>query len=317
MATHSPEVLLRYLKIVLDSIYGEERYELSYNKTFQEANAIIYYPHITITNTVEKVHDIYDLYVNFKFNIAYGTYQLLSISPSKSTFAPEEIINSSFYIHSHFTLSSNINDFIEDGGFCTGHTLFSKFLYQMKIGTKEANCLPQLFYSFNAYLEWESLEGTPYATINNLNNDSFLVKHCPAIDCDVITSLTKETINIMDSFVYSSTGKGICISDLDKYIEEAGRKIKLSNKFKSRIIGEKDRILRKSKMFKRLTKKWNGKEMNFTFKSSPVIIKINDCDLEEVRKKYPLQVHSAIKNRIKDIINEEFLKYMTLNYKNY
>ena len=61
----SPEALEKYLYNVLLSIYNEEHFEIKkeYGDVFQ---ITLWYPEITITNTIEASHKLYDLYFRCK-----------------------------------------------------------------------------------------------------------------------------------------------------------------------------------------------------------------------------------------------------------
>jgi len=133
----------------------------------------IHFPEINITNSLEQKHLIKDLYTRFSFTVRKNNFETsgyklnLSFAGRRSSLSLKEYESS--YRHSH--LQSGQNTFTE---FCLGSSDYSLLLQSLRIEPIEDNWMMVLLGLEN-YLAWESLEGGPYMTIDNLkysNNKS-------------------------------------------------------------------------------------------------------------------------------------------------
>lgn len=131
---------------------------------------VIHFPEITIKNSGEKTHVIKDLFVALEYYDGEETY---AINGKRTTVSRNEIYKK--YAHSHLPRHHTLSDYTSYDGFCLGD---SELLTQLTL-FETFNTVEDYLYFFtllNAYLEWESLEGTPYISINTLNRYSVLGK---------------------------------------------------------------------------------------------------------------------------------------------
>lgn len=124
-------------------------------------NLYIHYPEITITNTVGEVHTMYNLVIKLVSNDSGLTISILS--GKKYSYSAKELMHN--YVHSHLQPSPG-----NWCGFCMGTTPFNNF-YQHKFQTNPTEQNFGMFLAqLDSYLVWESLEGRPYKSINDLRD---------------------------------------------------------------------------------------------------------------------------------------------------
>lgn len=133
-------------------------------------NLIIRFPQLTIRNSSKKTHNIEELYVKIKFlNCSFSCDNIQGI---RAKLSPTEY--QSAYAHSHLP-SNAIYDF---GDFCLGSTTFKALATDLtvndwRVDPENWQMLFEAFlFQLNAYLRWESLEGTPYKYMENIGTGS-------------------------------------------------------------------------------------------------------------------------------------------------
>ena len=181
-----------YLTKILNGVYGEERYEIediSYsltrwtdsdlqtvieeNKNIIISKITLYYPRILISNSVGTTHTIKDLFFSFNlcFLVERGTIMMKDVHIRRTTFSDDEYLeeHDRFYIFSHCQLEQRPWN---DGAtsVCFGASSANPIIQKFRASNGKITDLEMLFHSINLYLEWESIEGTPYFSIRNLGN---------------------------------------------------------------------------------------------------------------------------------------------------
>lgn len=158
--TCSNEVFIEYIRKIAVDIYGEDRIDIrDYGDEW--LGLIIYFPEITITNSHELSHTMYDIYVELTFTDNSGGRRLHNTRIARTTFSEKEIAAN--YIFSHCT--GSIGDWSSTP--CFGGTELSTIFRQLQ--KNELQYLYSFLMSLEEYLKWESLEGTPYKYISNLD----------------------------------------------------------------------------------------------------------------------------------------------------
>ena len=156
----SNENFIKYLQNLSKDIFGEEFVDIYQDEDDKDfIDLVIYFPEITITNSVELSHTMKDVY----FKLEFYKKKLDSISLARTTLTDKEF--KSNYIFSH----SNYDYIGKWGGYlCLGMTAFANI--------KNKLCNGYLFYNIQAfllmlkdYLSWESIEGKPYKYISQIN----------------------------------------------------------------------------------------------------------------------------------------------------
>jgi hypothetical protein len=107
-----------------------------------------------------------DIYIKYRFTFYNSIWYLNSIGIARSTFSSNELGYS--YVFSHVDVGN-----VEYYGFnfCFGDTPLRKFIYTyLNKSVDVRQKFTQLLLSFEEYLQWESIEGTPYKYIDNLTS---------------------------------------------------------------------------------------------------------------------------------------------------
>lgn len=126
----------------------------------------IWYPKLTLTNSLNQKHDVYDLVVRLDVSVITGTLISSSIYGTRVNFTPTE--KNVGYIHSHLHRCNA--RYLEFTKFCLGSGPFVHILVDLNKDVVTAEEFEVLLIQLRSYLEWESVEGQPYFSIRNLNN---------------------------------------------------------------------------------------------------------------------------------------------------
>lgn len=167
----------------------EEFYPNLWDIQFRENNIyfIILYPEITIKNSLNLSHTIYNLYVRILYDTAKEDFYLSGMRPLL-------YLNDNGYKHSH--LDPHNDD--RYTSFCLGSgTTLSISLNggELKREKNNENYLKLFFHSLNSYLEWESIEGGPYQRMSQYlygRDDN---------DRKIFTFKTKEVLFIYNNII--------------------------------------------------------------------------------------------------------------------
>lgn len=170
---------LTKLKPVLDEVYGEN-YDLQVSSNGY-LDLLIRYPHITITNSEHKTREIEELYCVLTFNDSYLLTQFLGFR-AKMSF--NDVKNG--YRHSHLN-SRSLDNLFDLSSFCTGSTDLTALISEFREGFNEDR-FDLFLYQINNFVEWESIEGTPYIYLNTTNNRNLTVTSRQSIPPSTIIS---------------------------------------------------------------------------------------------------------------------------------
>ncbi len=129
-----------------------------------DSNYIFYikYPIINISNSKGMTHVIKDFYLKLEFS-PNGYLQKDQLSGTRGILSQAE--KQSGYAHSHLSTTATTGHW---GGFCWGDGPIGVDAYELQTTGFDEIKFEMLMYAFSTYLEWESLEGGPYAKIQNI-----------------------------------------------------------------------------------------------------------------------------------------------------
>ena len=157
---------LTKLKPILDEVHGEN-YDLQVCSSGY-LELLIRYPHITITNTKKESREIEELYCVLTFN---ESFLLKGFEGFRAKMSFNDVKNG--YRHSHLN-SRNLENLFTASAFCTGSTDLTALKSEFMEGF-DADRFDLFLYQINNFVEWESLEGTPYVHLSTINNRNFTV----------------------------------------------------------------------------------------------------------------------------------------------
>ena len=214
-ATKFKDFALTELKPILDEVHGEN-YDFQIDTAYLDV--IIRYPHITITNSSNKSREIEELYCVLTFNV---NKQLTQFTGFRAKMSFNDVKNG--YRHSHLN-TRGIDDLFTKSGFCTGSTdltaLKCEFMEEFN-----ADRFDLLLYQINNFVEWESIEGTPYIQLGSANNRNLQLLNRTSIDSVSITNDFNKFCNALkeDSTIFkpvlsygNTTGSRIQASILNR-----------------------------------------------------------------------------------------------------
>lgn len=170
---------LTKLKPILDEVYGEN-YDLQVNLN-ECLDVLIRYPHITITNSERKTREIEELYCVLSFN---ESCLLKEFNGFRAKMSFDDVKNG--YRHSHLN-SKGLEHLFDASKFCTGSTDLTALMAEFAENFDEDR-FDLFLYQINNFVEWESIEGTPYIHLSTTSNRNLSVLIRQSIDSTIITS---------------------------------------------------------------------------------------------------------------------------------
>lgn len=208
----NPDSIKAYVEAKLKSLFSEEYFEIVY-----EAGNIyitIYQPEILIRNSLGTEHTMKEVYVQFTFTKT----KLIQVYLFRGKYTPQEA-------HIGYMFSHSLG-FNGSSDFCYGETPFSKYIDSCK-NTFNLKNLDSFITAFLQYLQWESIEGTPYnyidrIYINNTWNLTYLEKESEEGIDFWVNRLLKEFnhTNIDFDYEFDCESNNSCpILNKDKFIE--------------------------------------------------------------------------------------------------
>ena len=130
------------------------------------------YPEITITNSYGKTHTITDLFIKTKFNHLGQLRE--GFTMSRSTYTYTELLVG--YRHSHHrTISVNESSLKSWNTTCLGQGVLSQstnLLRGLTLEEFDEINIMSLYADIDAYVAWESIEGTPYIRMERIRGMS-------------------------------------------------------------------------------------------------------------------------------------------------
>lgn len=153
--------LYPYFEDTIKSLYGDN-WDFGFHKSFNKYCLIIKFDKFTITNSKAQSHEITNLYFlvpitqNFKIDSQlWGGRETLSVMEKASD-----------YVHSHLGGYWN-----KISSFCLGSGPISSYIAMFNLNPDDNN-LFSVLYNIKIYVEWESIEGSPYRHFSNIGKDS-------------------------------------------------------------------------------------------------------------------------------------------------
>lgn len=154
---------------------GVDRYKevldrLMPGRWYQQADKLyLYYPEITLTNSLGMKHTIYDLVIS---SYVFNRGELQGLEGKRYSFSTSELLSG--YCHSHLCRFSLDGDEETDGSnftdFCTGGgSNFANLIGSMD-KTNTLKEFEMFLIQLEQYLSWESLEGKPYIGILDIGS---------------------------------------------------------------------------------------------------------------------------------------------------
>lgn len=177
---------------------------------------LIYFPEITITNTVKEKHTIYDMFVRFSLlDFDDGTFEIDSMQGVRTKVSYGEM--ASKYSHSH--LPSNSHKTLIFSSFCLGSSEIRQLMILVNQSEdSDINLIRYFLQDIKSYLSWESLEGGPHIKMKNV------VLRGTMNDLPIVESMMLRDIRsrLKDNSLYEylsididSNGRAFIIDDLD------------------------------------------------------------------------------------------------------
>ena len=329
---------------VLDDVHKENwdfhfrGYTYDSGKIIFTLFVVIHYPEFEITNSKNEKHTIKDMFVSFDINRSkyYESYEskednyiwfFKNIKGTRTTFSYKEIISD--YAHSHM---SWFLDSIETYNVLSLHPFC--FGYNSDI-QKQQNALmveytPESFEFFllliDSFLKWESLKGTPYRKISNINfvssnakraetlteNDMLncyikIRKHIKVLDVDFVFNINKYIIKENDKF--NTFIKNIIINDVPDLLSSS-LAIKTSKGYYLYAKTKSKKSIKDAYTFP------NGGVPYFYLRDKKITFKVNFDGEYEIPKLENYIVHTQllkfIKNEIEKELYENSIKQSTI-----
>lgn len=262
----------------------------------------ILYPELPISNSMGATHTMKDLYLTFKFYRDSDYWRLGSISLFRGKYTVGEVACN--YVFSH----SNAIPGSVSTSFCFGDGIIRE-LYKQHTN----KCiLPDLSYFitvFENYLQWESIEGGPYRYISNIKEYD-IVYDSVVFTSEECTFFYEKAIQKLSNFTYTFE-----VKDSDYYIklsEESKQEIKeilfkLAKEYKNdKILGRNiDGVIGEIKEKTGVRLREN---QYITFKGKEVYSEIIDSkqNLEEVKKRFPIEVRNDFLQKIVALIEASY-----------
>lgn len=150
-----------FFEATLNGLY-RDHWDISYHRAFSKHCLIIKFDEFTISNSNGQTHVIKDLYVLLPINKTSDN----KISFTGGMYGGRGLVSNvereAQYKHSHLNDSWN-----KVSHFCLGSGPISSYMVKFNL-TPDENTLFSVLYNVKIYVEWESLEGTPYKYMKNL-----------------------------------------------------------------------------------------------------------------------------------------------------
>lgn len=271
---------IKIIENCLQSVFPD-RWEIINNT--KSLSCYIYFPEITIVNSLDLTHKIHDLYVSF--TIDKKTCRLLGdLKGFRTSFYKSEL--NAGYEHSH--LSNN------GGSFCLGSGPLSRIKADLVIEFNEF-LFEAFLLSLDVYLKWESIETNPYKYIKSITSGR-----------EVTFNLGDKYFDKYDEFIKSLTSLPISINqnkvlevDFDIIEEEL---TKFSTTFnRSYDYLYKDNISKKYYNIGSNNISYTRRFPISKFKNKELELKILDKEVNNL----PIVIHFTYTNYVVNRINKE------------
>jgi hypothetical protein len=182
------------------------RYLISQGEGSDYIALYLYYPELTITNSQDQQHTIYDLVVKVRLTDFNSLYEP-AIAGKRFSWSQTEL--EKYYHHSHLNTTLGANSF---GAFCLGGSSeFKKFMSALS-GEFNEHSFTLFIIQLEAYLMWESLEGKPHITLATLNSTSQSFTPIAFNNTSMVKIIAKEIISQLDSSLLTKVGSSYILN---------------------------------------------------------------------------------------------------------
>lgn len=176
---------------ILTKVYNKEHLDIIDN------TIIIYFPEITVTNTLEQSLQLRDIYI--RFNFQHGLLYYIQFARTRAS--QVELNNSYLFSHiNYFTLGNYTSSFCFGGS-----TPIAKVIEKCRRSVVDCfKNIENLGLLLKEYLSWESLEGIPFTNIGDVleNKNKYTVVSGNYFS-ESIFDLSMEALkDNLDSFTY-------------------------------------------------------------------------------------------------------------------
>jgi hypothetical protein len=230
----SVDKFVKYLTAVISHVKEEQHFDINILGE-DSVDLVVHYPEVTISNSIEMSHLMRDIYVRYYF-VKGTTWALSGLSIGRTTFTNREL--STNYIFSH------CSGYYKDGytdQLCYGNNTPIGELRESL--TRSLYNLAYFFVLFDQYLQWESIEGTPYRYIEKIyNNSNSFPLVAINIEKEQINELVIRVLSDISEFTYSySFDEDTQIIELSRdsvdeidnllteYVDESERYVRVNN----------------------------------------------------------------------------------------
>jgi len=139
--------------------------EYKENSGLTAYRVIVRFPDLEIKNSRGGKHIIKELYIRFTIHPFRLTLNS-SVSGTRGKCSPEEA--EAQYQHSHLSITPTVSGWAD---FCLGQGPLNGNINQLLSSTNfDINHWKAFFYNIKAMVSWESLEGSPYKNLSNIQN---------------------------------------------------------------------------------------------------------------------------------------------------
>lgn len=307
---NSLDKIKRYLDLMLSRVF-KHNYDITINQSSREINVVIFYPEITVTNSLDLTHKMLDVYLTLCFSYSHNTFNLKRFSLFRGKFTPAEARLNYFFSHINHSYV-NIGQLAWDSAWCLGSTAFKNYIFKCYDIMYPTDVL-FLISQFHSYLSWESLEGVPYKRISDIKPFKTKIINIDTLDYD-FNGIVKKVKKRLPNFTYIFTFEN------DSYvtkltletIERIKQIIKLTNPEYCflNINGESVEI---EEDFLETTEIRNSQIIEFKGENIIPVIVVTENSKETVNKvkeQFSLEPHQKIIIDVVEHIEKEFTNYL-------
>lgn len=249
--------------------------EVTEDDVMNDSNYVFYvkYPIINISNSKGLTHIIKDFYLKLEF-ASNGNLQKHLLEGTRGILSQAE--KQSSYAYSHISSTATTGNW---GGFCWGDGPIGVDAYELQVKGFDEIKFEMFIYAFSTYLEWESIEGGPYAKIENIRKRIGI----RIIQNRYLQDYFKQFISKYDkvNFTISTSPARIMIDYLDSdFIDQVISLIKDENNLVYRTT-DGEFFIQGSNI------NYDDLDIGFEFKGESIKQKVINDETEQGNKKYP------------------------------
>ena len=302
-------VLMKILNKTLLKYYSEDKFELKHGRNY--VDLIIYYPEITIKNSLGSTHKMKDIYITYIFRISPSYFYLENMKLFRSNFTMGEYIENYSFSHLNSTCGQN------SSSFCFGYTDLENTVNRIKSKIIYSEILPFIF-AVEEYLSWESLEGKPWKYIDEIKEFEIETQGFN-ISNDLIDEIYKYLLTQLTDFYYNfELNNGKSIITLQSKTQNKITKIILSYlrlhhpEIILKYVGNRRGKIKEYNDNKVNTINDDLSNMGIRFKDKKIIPKVKKIKInyKKLNTQYPDNIPEKLQNGIFLKLEKEFINYL-------